>query len=552
MKTLVYKIKSCSDNTFIESKLSDYAYCTRFIYKKLEEITDINLIDYCKNRFDLNTTEIRSIIANTKQIRNSFLAKLKKTEEEIVELVKDINDIKKEISELESKNKTDLRTKKLRKLKRILFKLNNKLNKKHKFLKSDITFGSKKLLSEISFLSNNKINNSIKIIEKKEEYLEKRLGSIFIVGEASQKGNRFFEFDLENKTIIYKPFFGKKIVINICNRKDPFEKELMNAINNNQIAITVSLNKDKICLCYDEAILAGFSINKTERKKEVNELSKFLSKEDKSIIIKKIYSNYYDCLRQRQLTNKLSNRYLGIDLNPEYIGYSIVDKISETEFKIIKTGSFNFKKLTKKSGKSSNSLESIYLNNKRKHERKEVICELFKIMKHYKVGYFIMEDLNFKSTNKFETKEFNRKVKNIWDRELLSQLINKKCTEGGYILEVVNPVYTSLIGNLSYRIFDPVASSLEITRKGATKYNKGCFYPHETVSTIHTMEVIAKHNHIDVELIRDATWIERHTILRSNPKFRYRWGEKVGKTSSSSLKSYKSRIKHTNYGIVLN
>ena len=162
-----------------------------------------------------------------------------------------------------------------------------------------------------------------------------------------------------------------------------------------------------------------------------------------------------------------------------------------------------------------------------------------------------MEDLNFKSTNKFEAKEFNRKVKNIWDRELITNLINKKCTEGGYILEVVNPVYTSLIGNLSYRTFDPVASSLEITRKGATKYNKGCFYPLETASTIHTMEVIAKRNHIDVELIRDASWKERYTILNSNIKFRYRWGEKVGKTSSSSLKSYKSRIKHTNYGIVL-
>jgi len=303
-------------------------------------------------------------------------------------------------------------------------------------------------------------------------------------------------------------------------------------------------------LSYDEAILAGFCINKSERKKEINTISKSLSKEDKDNIVKKIYKNYYENLTQRQLQNKLSNRYIGIDLNPEHIGYSIMDKISETEFKIIKTGSFNFKKLTHKTGKSSDSLESIYLNNKRKHERKEVICELFELMKHYKVGYFIMEDLNFKSDNEYANKEFNRKVKNIWDRELLSQLIKKKCTEGGYILEVVNPVYTSLIGNLSYRIFDPIASSLEITRRGCTKYNKGCFYPLETASTIHTMEVIAKRNHIDVELIRDASWKERYTILNSNIKFRYRWGEKVGRISSLSLKSYKSMIKHSNYGVV--
>ena len=207
------------------------------------------------------------------------------------------------------------------------------------------------------------------------------------MGEANQKGNRFFEFDLINKVIIYKPFKGKKIILELCNRKDKFEKELVNAINNKDIALTVSFNKDKICLSYDEAALAGFSINKTERKNEVKELTKYLINNDseKKLIINKIYTEYYNRLRDRQLKNKIKNRYIGIDLNPEYIGYSIIDKISDTEFKIITSGCYNFKNLCNKSNKSSDSLESIKLNNKRKHERKEVICDLFKLMKHYKV-----------------------------------------------------------------------------------------------------------------------------------------------------------------------
>ena len=267
-----------------------------------------------------------------------------------------------------------------------------------------------------------------------------------------------------------------------------------------------------------------------------------MNKEEHSLIVKQVYSDYYKRLKNRKLEDKIENRFLGIDLNPEHIGYSIIDKLENNQVKIIKTGSFNFKKLCVKTGKSSDSKESIYLNNKRKHERKEVVCELFSLMRHYHVSTFVMEDLDFKSNNRVEAKEFNRKVKNIWDRELLTNLINKKCTEGGFIYEVINPVYTSLIGNLSHRVFDPVAASLEITRRGATKYEKGGFSPIETVSTIHTMEVIAKRNHIDVELIRDASWKERHTILNSNVKFRYRWGEKVGITSSLSLGSYRSGI----------
>jgi len=133
-------------------------------------------------------------------------------------------------------------------------------------------------------------------------------------------------------------------------------------------------------------------------------------------------------------------------------------------------------------------------------------------------------------------------------QSLLCSLIKNKCTEGGYQLIEVNPVYSSLIGNLSYKVFDPVAASIEINRRGATKYESGNFYPKKNVSTIHTTEMLAKRNHIDVELIRDVSYRDCYAILNDKRnKYRYRWGEKVGVTLSFSLKSCKSRIKHTEY-----
>lgn len=552
MRTIVYKIKECSDVEFIQRKLDDHSHCTRFLYKKLEESTDKNLLDYCKERWNLTDIETRSIICNTKQIRNSFDAKIEKTKQEIEDIGSDLEELIEVINKLKSKKLTEKRTEKLKKLNKKVFNLKTKLSRKNKFISSNIVFGSKKLLREISFLNNFKSANSSKITEKKQEYTSKRNGTIFLMGEANRKGNRFLDFDLVNKVIVYKPVKGVKVQFKLSNRVDKFEKELQQAIENKQIAISVSFNTNTFSISYDEATLCGFSINKSERKTDIKELTKqCLIKEEYDLIVKQVYKDHYRRLEQRQLNGKVKNRYLGIDLNPEHIGYSIIDMNDDKTFNTIATGSFNFKKLTKKSGVSSESKESIYINNKRKHERKEVICQLFKLMKHYKVAYFVMEDLEFKSSNKQEAKEFNRKTKNIWDRSLLRSLINKKCTEGGYQLIEVNPVYSSLIGNLSYRVFDPVAASLEISRRGAVKYESGGFYPHETALTIHTTEVVCKRNHIDVGLIRDASWRDRYTILTDKrKKFRYRWGEKVGATRSSSLKSCRSRVRQTQYCVV--
>ena len=63
-----------------------------------------------------------------------------------------------------------------------------------------------------------------------------------------------------------------------------------------------------------------------------------------------------------------------MDLNPNYIGWSIVDWKSESEFKLVKSGIYSIKELNNKDfdlkgkGYSSDSKERIYLSNKRNYE----------------------------------------------------------------------------------------------------------------------------------------------------------------------------------------
>ena len=508
MITICFKY-NCSDVEYINNKINNYSACVRFLYKKSEELCDDMLLLYCKRRFGLSDIELRSLIVEVKQIKNVFLSKIESAKDTIKDIQEKIEELSAKLKKVKLKPNNESNSKKIKFIKRKIFRLNRKISQNQRFVSSEIVFGGRSLLRKISYLNNDKTSNEADIIKYKNEYQHRRCGGLFLMGEANQKGNRFFDFDLPNKQIIYKPQKNKKITFDLSKRSGVDYNKLQYLIDNKLISITVRIDNNTLSIMFDESILSGFYIDKSERRKEVIEKTKHITdKEVRKSVVNQIYVKYYRELEEKQLKGKLPNRYLGIDLNPDYIGYSIIDK-NKSNYRIIDSGCFDLKKLNVKPKKSSDSDYSLYLNNKRKHEIKEVINHIFKIMKHHKVAFFVMEDLEFKDNKQKEfSKEFNRKTKNIWNRELIENLINKKCTEGGYQLIKVNPVYSSLIGNLTNKIFDPVAASIEITRRGAFKYDKGHFYPKNNLSTTHTTELVAKKLHIDVELIKDKTWKE--------------------------------------------
>ena len=80
-------------------------------------------------------------------------------------------------------------------------------------------------------------------------------------------------------------------------------------------------------------------------------------------------------LYQRNETLKTkTNRVMAIDLNPNYIGWSIVDWKSSNEFNVVKHGVYSLKLLNDKQEElnklhlPSDDKRKIYLTNKRKHE----------------------------------------------------------------------------------------------------------------------------------------------------------------------------------------
>ena len=179
--------------------------------------------------------------------------------------------------------------------------------------------------------------------------------------------------------------------------------------------------------------------------------------------------------------NKIQNRVLSLDLNPNYIGWSIVDWKSESEFNVIKSGVYSIKKLNdkdfnlKNKGYNSDSKERKYISDKRNFETIQIVKNLINKSIYYKCQLISIEDLCIKSKDLDKGKRFNKLVNNSWCRNTFVNNLTKRCNIHNIKLLKVKSEYSSFIGNFLYRhlnLPDMVLASIEIGRRGYEFYNQ--------------------------------------------------------------------------------
>lgn len=282
----------------------------------------------------------------------------------------------------------------------------------------------------------------LKKLISKDEYRKQKLNPIWIVGEQFQHGNRLFNFDFQNSKLTFKLSRNNHKEIQVCLPKGKQLKELLKIqelAEQKQITITVSFNNEFVWISFNESLL--------KLEEEFKDLKK--------------------------------NRVIGLDLNPNYIGLSILEFDKNDEFKILYKQVFDFNELNKKSGKSSSNSLSRYLKNKSKFEKIQVCYDIINLLNYWKCSKLCIEDLNIKSSNKGNGKTFNRLCNNVWDRNLIVNKLKMLSTIYNFELIEVNPAYSSFIGNILYgsnSTPDMIASSIEIGRRGYKKFQKGWFY----------------------------------------------------------------------------
>ena len=276
----------------------------------------------------------------------------------------------------------------------------------------------------------------------KEQFKEKRLFPINIQGEKLYKGNRLFDFYFDENEIVFKLSREDHRILKF---KTPHKKiknnltRLQELVDNKQITITVSLTKENIYLTFDETKIT-------------------------------------DC----NFRNLKSNRVLGIDMNPNYIGMSVLEFDEDNNFKVLEKKVFDLSKLTKKSGKSSSDKKSKYLVNKLRFETIQIAHDICNLVNYWKCDKVVIEDLSIRTSDKGHGRFFNRLCNNVWNRNLFVNKLKSLSLLCNFSLVEVNPCYSSFIGNIMYgnkTTPDMVASSIEIARRGYRKFEKSWFYP---------------------------------------------------------------------------
>ena len=290
-----------------------------------------------------------------------------------------------------------------------------------RFKDKKIIFGGKK----------NFFDRMKKLISK-EEYQENRLNPLYSIGEPRCKGNRKFLIK-DISTIIFKP--NKKEHIELKIKASGKYKDYLNLLIAHQelkdLSITYKLDSNFIWISFDESIL----------KEQVVQYQ------------------------------PIKDRIISLDLNPNYIGYSILDWKNSESFNVIDKGALSLKNLNDYENNlkvSSSDKKKIYINNKRNFEVLQCSKFLIDKMIHYKCSIFAIEDLNIKSSNKHNGRNFNKLVNNQWCRNKLVNNLEKWCSIYNIKLLKVKPEYSSFIGNIVYRNLkypDMILSSIEISRR---------------------------------------------------------------------------------------
>ena len=343
----------------------------------------------------------------------------------------------------------------------------------------------------------------------KEEFKEKRLVPLCSIGEKRSNGNRLFRLSEDCYSVVFKPSLKQKIRLNLIGigKRIKILQKLYLHQRLKDTPITYKLDKKFVYISFDESIL------------------------------------------QEEVVKPIQNRIFSIDMNPNYIGWSILDWKSSDHFNIINKGVISLKNINdveyqyKKLKLSSTTVKRKHLNAKREFETLEVSKFLVDIAKHYRCECFGIEDLTIQSKDKGRGKDYNKLTNNNWCRNKLVNNLRKRSNIFGIKFIELAPQYSSVIGNLVYRelsLPDMVLSSIEISRRcyefnlqyilKVKEKTKNVIFPVLTISLLSKV----KHSLEEVKCFVDfVDWKQITSELKkSEIRYRFPFDERVFKSKT--------------------
>jgi hypothetical protein len=317
----------------------------------------------------------------------------------------------------------------------------------------------------------------------KEEFKANRLLPLVSIGEAPQKGNRKFRLDVTNNKIVFQDCHGKikydlVIAPQLRDRLDQL-LHIEDATKEKSLPLMVKIDEEFIHLTFEP--------------------------------------------KKKEITQKIKNRVLAIDSNPNSIGWSVVD-VQGDEVDVVDSGVIELAELNKRS------------KHKKEHETFEISKFLVNKAVHHKCEMFAVEDLSVKSKDHCKGRRYNKLVNNDWLRTKLFSNLQKRCSINNILFKPVNAAFTSIIGGTIHRDYpDPIAPTFEIARRAVHKYQKSKFYP-----SIPSKDVLNEQWKQTLEQ-SFKSWRELADWLK-NTKYRYRVSLEAFVSKVFRLKSRRSTV----------
>ena len=232
-----------------------------------------------------------------------------------------------------------------------------------------------------------------------------------------------------------------------CSDNNGNRKAELNVINNNEIIFKPKLG-----------IKQPIKLNLSKNETKLLSLLELECRENKNYFnikldMDNVYISFDESKLKQEKKFQIKNRILGIDLNPNWIGYSIQDfknRIPNVVFKeIISLNELNNQPTDKKN-----------------YEIYEIVKHIIHKCFHYQINMVVIEDLKIKSKEYNKGKYYN-KLLNNWNRKDFINNLTKWLNINDIVLIHINPAYTSFMGQIDNpNDYDSVAASLEIGHRG--------------------------------------------------------------------------------------
>lgn len=291
--------------------------------------------------------------------------------------------------------------------------------------------------------------------------------SLKITGDATRWGNRHFRLsdDARQCTVT---FLKQSVTLDLPEMNGK-QGRLLRAVSQLadacQISVTFSLSRTHLSVTFDEMDLRRLPSGKTLSEVKIAEQG--AGRRGRK---RKDASTHYAAHREKTVKNRpihpewrdaipaVSNRAIGIDLNPGWIGISVVEV-----------------------GKDPSNLEQVKILDHRLHRiavpfgadqsmqqtMANIAAQTINLARAWNVSLIAHEDGLGKLAWSKKTKGSDQTL-NYWSRNKLLSSLQRRSRLAGIQLLPVWGGYTTTIGNLCFDLPDACASAVEIARRGLT------------------------------------------------------------------------------------